>query len=134
MAIVVSYMIARAILTPPSFREYGFYRGKALAELAAREPVFAGRKACDECHSEVLQKVAKYEHKTISCETCHGPARTHAEDPDVRTTKWNDTRCIRCHEASPARPTWLKQIDLKKHYSGQTCKECHVPHQPQEVP
>ena len=31
--IVVVYSVARFFLTPPSFREYGWYRGEALIEL-----------------------------------------------------------------------------------------------------
>ena len=49
-------MVARAFLTPATFGEYGWYRGAALEELAARTPVYAGKKACDECHSDILHK------------------------------------------------------------------------------
>ena len=134
IGIVFAYFTARAILTPPSFGQFGWYRGNALEELASREPVYAGKQACDECHSELLQKVAKYEHKTISCETCHGVSRAHASDPDVKTPKLTDGLCIRCHDANPSRPKWLKQITAKKHYLGQHCAECHSPHQPNETP
>src|SRR5512135_3392441 len=82
-----SYAVARVMLTPRSFGQYGHYRGAALEEIASREPTFAGAVACDECHSEVRDLLAKHEHKGVSCESCHGPARKHAEDPDVTTTK-----------------------------------------------
>src|SRR5690349_20878944 len=81
VGIVVSYMAARAVLTPASFHEYGWYRGDALREIASRQPLYAGRKACDECHSDECQKLAKGEHKLISCESCHGPAQEHADNP-----------------------------------------------------
>ena len=29
---------------------------------------------------------------------------------------------------------WLKQIEVKDHFTGQRCTECHIPHQPNEVP
>jgi len=58
VAIVGSYLVARYFLTPNSFREYGWYRGEALGEIASRPPVYAGKKACDECHSEILEKLA----------------------------------------------------------------------------
>ena len=160
LGIVGTYMVARAILTPPSFRQYGWYRGAALEEIASREPVHAGKKACDECHSDILQKVAKAEHKTLSCEACHGISRDHAENPDIKagfikarmtgpelrpTAKgtgetnamvlegFTGHHCVRCHEANPSRPAWFKQIVVKEHYTGK-CTECHVPHQPNEVP
>lgn len=131
--IVGTYAVARVVLTPRSFGQYGHYRGAALEEVAAREPLFAGAKACDECHSEVRDKLAKYEHRGISCESCHGPARTHADDPDVATTKLTNTGCIRCHADNGARPVWLKQIKTD-HFAGDKCIECHVPHQPKETP
>ena len=134
VGIVVVYFIARYFLTPTSFRQYGWFRGDALAEVAAHEPVFAGKKACDECHSDEYQKVAKFEHKTVSCESCHGVGRAHADNPDVAIAKFAFSRCVRCHEADPSRPKWLKQINSRNHYTGQKCTECHLPHQPNEVP
>ena len=133
LAIVGSYMVARAFLTPPTFRQYGWYRGAALEELAARTPVYAGKKACDECHSDILHTLAGDAHKTLSCEACHGVSRTHADDPDVLPVKVTGSHCIRCHEANPSRPAWFKQIVVKDHYSGK-CTECHTPHQPTQSP
>ena len=134
VGIVVVYLAARSVLTPSSFGQYAWYRGDALEEIASRQPVFAGKKACDECHSEILQKAAKFEHKTISCETCHGMSRAHADNPDVKLAKSTDGQCVRCHLTEPAKPKWLKQIEPRKHYTGQRCVECHLPHQPNEVP
>src|SRR4029077_5000939 len=138
VGIVVVYSTARYFLTPPSFRQYGWYRGDALAELATRDRVFAGKKACEECHSDEVQKLAKYEHKSLSCEGCHGALEAHADHPDdvrLKPDKSTATPCLRCHEANPSRPKWHKQISLKTHYSGSSkCTECHVPHAPSEVP
>ena len=91
-------------LTPPSFGQYGWYRGDALAEIASRPPVFAGKKACDECHSDILHKLAADAHKTLSCEACHGVSREHGDNPDILPDKATGSHCIRCHEANPARP------------------------------
>ncbi len=134
VGIVVVYAIARYFLTPPSFRQYGFYRGEALTDLASRDTVFAGKKACEECHSDHVQKIAKDGHKTVSCEACHGPAQAHADNPDVKLQVLNFSHCARCHEANPSRPKWHKQIEVKTHYAGSKCTECHVPHAPSEVP
>ena len=59
VGIVVVYSVARYFLTPPSFGQYGWYRGEALAELATRDRCIAGKKACEECHSDEYQKLAK---------------------------------------------------------------------------
>jgi hypothetical protein len=136
IGIVGSYVVARQIFTPKSFGQYGHYRGDALAELASREPRYGGQKSCNECHSEILTKTAKYEHKTVSCESCHGPSKAHGDDPDHHdAVKLTADVCLRCHEFNPSRPVFLKQIDLKKHYTDKgKCTECHLPHQPNEVP
>jgi hypothetical protein len=133
LAIVGSYLVARTFLTPASFGVFGWYRGEALVELRSRPPVYAGKQACDECHSDQLQKLAKYEHRTLSCEACHGVSREHAENPDILPVKLTGSHCLRCHEANPSRPKWFKQIVVKDHY-GSKCVECHVPHQPSQTP
>jgi hypothetical protein len=135
IAIVGSYLVARYVLTPASFRQYGWYRGDALVELRSRDPVFAGKRACEECHSNQSQLLLKHEHKTLSCESCHGPGQAHADNPDVKMAILNYSHCVRCHEFNPSRPKWHHQINSKTHYfTGQKCTECHVPHNPQEVP
>jgi len=133
-AIVVIYLVARILLTPSSFRDYGFYRGAALAENMAHTPVFAGKKACDECHSDILAKLAKDVHQTLACEGCHGVSRDHVDNPELKLVIPEDDTCIRCHEANPSRPAWFRQIKVKDHYMENHCAECHVPHQPNKVP
>ena len=134
VGIVSSYSVARYFLTPSSFGQYGWYRGDALVERASLPRVYAGRKACNECHSEKEQQLAKYSHKVLSCEVCHGPGQAHVDNPDVKLTILNVSHCLRCHEANPTRPKWQKQINSRDHYSGEKCIGCHVPHAPSEVP
>jgi len=149
IGILTAYSIARYFLTPASFREFGWYRGDALVEVASRQPVYAGKRACDECHSEQVQKLQKNEHKTLSCEGCHGPGEAHATNPDIKIDKSNYGVCVRCHEANPSRPKWHKQIVVRTHYreskpaakagakpelKPSLCTDCHVPHAPSEVP
>jgi hypothetical protein len=135
VGIVVVYTTARYFLTPSSFGQYGWYRGAALGELASRPIVFAGKAACEECHSDQFQKLQKDSHKTLSCEACHGAGDAHAQNPDVKIDRSSVGACNRCHEANPSRPKWHKQIVSHTHYSGSSkCTECHVPHAPSEVP
>ncbi len=134
LVIVCIYFGARHLLTPQSFGQYGHYRANALQEIAAREPFWAGRNTCDACHGEIVRKLAAAEHKGLSCETCHGPSKAHVENPEVKLPRLSYGQCVRCHEASPSRPAWLHQITPVKHYTGSVCTECHVPHQPNEVP
>lgn len=130
LLIIVSYGVARTILTPPTFGHYGHYRGAALVEAASLPVRYAGAKACDECHSETVELVAKDRHKGISCESCHGPGRTHARNPDIMPVKLNDQLCLRCHLADPARPAKHRQVQILDHFPGDKCVECHIAHQP----
>jgi predicted CXXCH cytochrome family protein len=130
LLIVGTYGVARVALTPPTFGQYGHYRGGALQEAAERKPLFAGTKACNECHDEVVDKLAKDRHKTVGCESCHGPSRVHAQNPDLATTKPAENFCVRCHLTEVARPAKQKQIVLTEHFPGDRCIECHVAHQP----
>jgi len=134
VGIVGTYLVARYFLTPQSFGQYGFYRGAALTELRSRPVVFAGKKECESCHSDQAQKLAKYAHKTLSCEGCHGAGQAHAEDFDLKLAALDYSHCLRCHEANPSRPKWHKQVSVKDHYPGEKCTGCHVPHAPSEVP
>lgn len=135
IGIVSAYFTARYFLTPASFGERGWYRANALADIATPKPVYAGKQACDECHSDQLKDLAKLEHKVLSCEVCHGAGQAHAGNPDANPmVKLGYSRCVRCHEASPSKPAWMKQIDSKKHFTGEKCIDCHKPHQPSEVP
>ena len=92
LAIIVTYVIARYLLTPASFKQYGFYRGEALLEHMSHTTVFAGRKACLECHEDIQAKLLKDKHKSIGCETCHGVGKEHADNPDVKLlVAWQET-------------------------------------------
>jgi hypothetical protein len=134
LVIVGTYLAARTLLTPQTFGEYGWYRGAALEEIAASHtPAFAGKKECERCHPAVAQKLAKFEHKNLSCEACHGANNDHAQNHDVVPMKVAGSYCLRCHEANPTRPKWIKQIVVKDHY-GEKCAECHLPHQPTQSP
>lgn len=132
--IVVSYLAARTLLTPASFREHGFYRGDALRERAAAVPTFSGRIACGKRYPKILATLENGGHKTLSCEACHGlMSAQQLADPEGRPAKLAVGFCLRCHEANPTRPEAFKQIAVKDHYEGE-CLECHLPHQPDEAP
>lgn len=132
LGIVVTYLVARYFLTPPSFGQYGWFRGNAIPELASGEPVYAGRKACATCHTEQEATLSKAGHQNLSCEVCHGPGQEHCVKVDVKPAILHFSHCVRCHEAEPSRPTWMKQVNSRDHYPGEACTGCHAPHEPIE--
>ena len=130
LLILGSYAVARVVLTPPTFGKFGHYRAAALDDAAARPPLYSGAKACVECHDDTVDKLAKDHHRTVGCESCHGPSRPHARNPDTATTKLAADLCLRCHTAEIARPARQKQITVTEHFPGDRCIECHVAHEP----
>jgi len=134
IVIVGGYLLLRLALTPATFGEFGWYRGRALADIAAQETTYAGRKSCAECHSEIESLLGAHEHRGLSCESCHGPGQAHADNPDIKIGVATAADCLRCHEQAPARPSSHKQIVSRQHYAEFRCVECHIPHSPKESP
>ena len=130
IGIVGSYLVARTFLVPQSFGEYGWYRANALGELSSYPRTYAGKKACEDCHSDTVQKLAKGAHKNLACEGCHGPGEAHANSPDNKMVIFHYSLCVRCHEANPSRPSTHKQVVIKDHYTGSKCTDCHEGHSP----
>jgi len=122
----------RAFLVPKSFGQYGHYRGDALAEVAGRPVNFAGHQACEDCHSDVLEKKKSGRHAHVNCEACHGALAKHADDPGSVQPAKLDTAvlCVRCHEANIAKPKGFPQVVSADHSSGMPCDTCHQPHSP----
>jgi hypothetical protein len=135
LALLVAFLVARAIFIPEGFGVYGHYRAGALAECRAHEIAYAGRAACLDCHDEIntLKKNAK--HAGIGCETCHGPLQKHVDDPSTVVPEKPDakTLCLVCHMENLAKPRDFPQIDPKEHADDDNCITCHDPHAPLPV-
>lgn len=130
--IVILFIVARKIFIPPSFGVLGHYRAQAIEENKAREIIYAGAAACYDCHDAIYELKATSYHKDVACETCHGPAAKHAEDPAQYAPivpRGRDT-CPICHDYNPSRPTGFPQIIAAKHNPGKACMSCHNPHNP----
>jgi hypothetical protein len=123
---------ARAVLVPKSFGQYGHYRGDAISEIASRQVHFAGHQACEDCHTDVLDKKKTGKHVHVNCEACHGPLAKHADDPSSVKPDKLDTAvlCVRCHEANTAKPKAFPQVASSDHSGGLPCDTCHQPHSP----
>jgi len=129
---IATFLMIRYFVVPPTFEQYGHYRGASLGEIRARPISFAGQAACAVCHDDIAQKRSQGKHAKVACEACHGPLAQHADDPDGHKARKPDvaTLCVRCHEADPAKPKGFPQVDSKDHAQGALCNTCHDPHRP----
>ena len=133
LAGLVLFLVIRQAIVPKGFGKYGHYRAGALDDIAARPISFAGRTTCEACHDEQAKLKSSGKHAGLGCETCHGPAAAHTEDPTSHAVAKPDPKvlCVRCHEADPARPHGFPQVVSKEHAGETSCAECHKPHSPQ---
>jgi len=128
----VGFFVLRQEFIPESFGELGHYRADAVAEVAALEPLYAGWEICAICHTDKVEiKNASY-HRTVSCETCHGPASDHTNDPMEQHPVVPAGRepCLACHSYLASRPTGFPQILEERHNPMRACATCHDPHDP----
>lgn len=130
--IVGAFLTARHFLVPETFGALGHYRAASVDSVASLPIRYAGAKACNECHDDVVATKARSRHAGVACEVCHGAAAKHAEDPDsgVPPAPRERDRCPLCHSYNPSRPTGFPQIDPTTHNVGDPCIDCHDPHQP----
>jgi len=132
LVIIAAFVAARILLIPETFGEYGHYRSAAVDQVISAEMVYAGAKACAECHDDIYELKEKSRHRSVSCEVCHGPAAAHVEEPDENIPPAPRERgyCPLCHGYNPSRPSGFPQILPKLHNPGKACMSCHNSHNP----
>jgi hypothetical protein len=134
---ILVFLVARAVLVPKDFGTLGHFREGALADNRAREVAFAGRAACGDCHSDIVDARKGSKHAQVGCEACHGALAAHASasDPSASKPAKPDPRkiCLVCHLSNIAKPKGFPQVDPKDHGEGGACGDCHKPHHPELV-
>jgi DmsE family decaheme c-type cytochrome len=119
------------------------------AALAQQKPPagYAGNAACVDCHKKEIGQFAtttmgkvinarpRTEHEKLGCESCHGPAKQHAESGGEergaliyysRKTKTpvaeRNATCLNCHEKT-ARTMWAGSTHEARNVA---CTDCHT--------
>ncbi len=131
---IIAFIVVRSLLVPASFGQYGWYRGDSVKELSNFPVNYTGSASCggENCHQTIYSVWINDRHKTVNCETCHGPAGKHAIDPRTILSPANDSReyCGICHFKRISRPADFPQIDSDTHGENLRCVYCHNPHKP----
>jgi hypothetical protein len=136
LAGLVSFLVLKAVFVPAGFGRYGHFRAGALDDNRARPLSYAGRAACAECHSDVVEVRQAGKHAGVSCEACHGPHAAHAADPSAAAAHRPDAAqlCLVCHAANVAKPRSFPTIVVEDHAGTESCLTCHTAHNPGQVP
>ena len=145
-----------AIAAPSSWHyDMGYWhRADSLEEMKRQPLIYGGiesvsaskrNAACKACHQDVTKEVRKLKHKTLSCESCHGPLFDHAREGKKIANAYIDRstwQCENCHLAMINKPADHRQFrtteEFNKHVAfrageleaGTTCLKCHSPHDP----
>jgi len=140
---VLGYL-GKRLLTPVSFGKYGHYRADAIEDEATVEIRHWTNASCLSCHPFEAKIHLSGNHKTISCEFCHGPYADHIRDGKkvaalpVKQGEEIKVLCLRCHnKAVHARPKdIIKTVVMPDHLKTQNvklthiCNQCHHQHAP----
>jgi predicted CXXCH cytochrome family protein len=139
LAAISLLLLARHLLVPADFGvhgetfTYGFYRQSNVDEWKNVAVKYQGKQYCADCHSEHAALNSASLHASIQCESCHGPAMDHPEDPERLIIDTSRALCLRCHAALPTPGSDrgnIAGIDPVAHNHGVDCISCHEPHNP----
>lgn len=130
---LLAFLVLRAVMVPKGFGRYGHFRAGALTDVRSLPISYAGRAACADCHSDIVDMRKGSLHAQIGCEACHGPLEAHAADPDTTKPQLPNGRalCLGCHLENVAKPASFPQVDPKEHGDAGPCTSCHNPHHPE---
>jgi len=128
--VIGGVLIIRSLL-PPHLKNTAIHIQMTVDSEKVKPVKYAGSSVCGDCHEEANIKKGGY-HKNLSCETCHGPAQAHAENPDEKKPQAPRKRefCEHCHTYDHSRPTGFPQINPVAHNPLKPCILCHNPHDP----
>lgn len=130
--IVIAAVVLVRSLVPAALVDRALHRQTTVAREVAKPIQFAGSVTCVGCHEDQNDKKKVGYHRNLSCESCHGPAAKHADDPTgTKPFAPRDRKfCPVCHGYDPSRPTGFPQINVTAHNPLKPCVACHNPHDP----
>jgi hypothetical protein len=132
IGLVLILLVVWQFILPPELKDHDLQIIATVEREAAKEIRYAGAQICGQCHEKESEIKKNGYHRDLSCESCHGAAQKHVENPtDVKPTspKMRDY-CSYCHNYNSSRPTGFPQINPDTHNPRKPCIACHNPHNP----
>ena len=134
VGVAIAVLVAGAAFSA-LYGEYGFHPAANARSWAALPLSYADSTVCQRCHQPEYASWTKSAHRTVVCESCHGPLATHVDETSLAAPAGAvvlaavpASICVACHEARTGRPAGFPQVDLAQHYPGAACLWCHNPH------
>jgi hypothetical protein len=135
LAIVLAFVFVglRVMPVPENLAGFGFHQQDEEAnrvEWASQPIQFVSSSLCVDCHQENYVMWEKGNHRTVSCENCHGPAKQHLDTGELPRKNSERELCELCHAQLISRPSNFPQVDMAEMGHGEKCVTCHNPHEP----
>ena len=106
---------------------------------------YVGSESCKACHEDEfkafaetkhakLATVASWKDKVQGCESCHGPGKSHMDDPSVqgsiisfkdKSSKQISESCLTCHSGNEGHSKFRRSDHWRNNVG---CTDCHTAH------
>ncbi len=125
-------LVVRQFIIPPEMKDMTLIRAATMERESDKEIKYAGAAACTQCHEKQQEMKKAGYHRDLSCESCHGAAQKHVDNPtEIKpTSPRKRDYCVYCHSYNSSRPTGFPQINPEMHNPRKPCITCHNPHNP----
>lgn len=134
LAVLLFVFVGLKMLPTTTFlANFGFHPKNTAGNIEAWAslPVqYVQSSTCQNCHEDKYGLWAKGNHKTVSCENCHGPAKAHLETGAAEALDTSRELCGLCHAKLVSRPSNFPQVDMVTMGGDAECVTCHDPHDP----
>ncbi len=133
LVLILVFIGPRVIPIPAFLADFGFHEKnteKNIEEWTNLPIQYAGSSICTNCHPDKYSLWTIGTHRTINCETCHGPAKAHLETGAPEVLDTSRRLCGLCHTQLISRPSDFPQVDMETMGGDAECITCHDPHDP----